>query len=102
MLEEARCGRKVGRAATDRLEERRVRNRVVELDRADPTCQGRAGTVSDSKTVPSKQDDSHPGLTEVVVPPRELVVLRGRLRELGLADEAVRLVVQAVVEVVAE
>lgn len=48
-------------------------------------------------------EESESGVrTEVVVPPRELVVLRRGLGELGLADEAVGLLVQTVVEVVAQ
>ena len=41
-------------------------------------------------------------LTDVVVPPRELAVLGRLLRELGLGHEAVGLLVQAVLEVVAQ
>lgn len=113
VLEKSGRGRKVGRTAADRLQEGRVRDGVVELDRADPTY----GAVRDirggqfcciarvrfpSPTLPSSKRATRAKLTEIVVPPRELVVLRRPLRELRLADQPVRLLVQAVLEVVPE
>lgn len=114
VLEKSGRGRKVGRTAADRLQEGRVRDGVVELNRADPTC-GSGGRWSVYVRLTrlrsrlfrcggiSKQASERPiKLTEIVVPPRELVVLRRPLRELRLADQPVRLLVQAVLEVVPE
>ena len=47
VLEKAGRGGKVGRAAADRLQEGRVRDGVVELDRADPTCDSARQVVSE-------------------------------------------------------